>query len=93
MLPMPRHPGQKQPTVIEIQKIEEGRYKLIAKLPLVLKNKTMFDKLENRLKICMMEGDELVTNWEKKEFDLTTSDYEAFKEELKVDNIPYKEIP
>jgi hypothetical protein len=93
VLAMPRIPGQKQPTVIAIQKIEYGKYKLIAKLPLVLKNKTMFDKLENRLKICMTEGDELVTNWGKKEFDLTTSDYEAFKEELKVDNIPYKEIP
>jgi len=89
---MPRIPGQKQPTVIEIQKIEEGKYKLIAKLPLVLKNKTMFDKLESRLKICMQDGDELVTNWEKREFDLATSDYEAFKEELNVDNIPYEEV-
>ncbi len=92
MLPMPRTPGQKQPTVIAIQKIEGGKYKLIAKLPLVLKNKTMFDKLESRLKICMQNGDELVTNWEKREFDLATSDYEAFKEELKVDNIPYEEV-
>ena len=91
MLPLPRA-GQKQPTVIEIQKIEEGKYRLIAVFRLVLKNKTMFDKLENRLKICMKEKDELISDWEKKEFTITTSDYELFKEELKVDNIPYKEI-
>ena len=92
MLPMPRA-GQKQPTVIEIQQIEEGKYRLIAVFPLVLKNKTMFDKLENRLKICMKEEeDELMSDWEKREFTITTSDYELFKEELKVDNIPYKEI-
>jgi hypothetical protein len=90
---MPRIPGQKQPTVIEIRKMEDDKYKLIAKLPLVLKNKTMFDKLENRLKICMKEKDELSSNWEKKEFDLVTSDYDAFKKELKIDNIPYEEIP
>jgi hypothetical protein len=89
---MPRTPGQKQPTVIEIQKIAENQYKLIAKLPLVLKNKSMFDKLENRLKICMQDGDELTAYWEAKEFDLTVSDYEAFKVGLKADNIPYEEI-
>jgi hypothetical protein len=89
---MPRVPGQKQPTVIQIRHVENNKYKLIAKLPLVLKNKTMFDKLENRLKICMQEGDELISDWEKKEFDLSTSDYDAFKKELKVDNIPYEEI-
>lgn len=89
---MPRIPGQKQPTVIEIQKIAENKYKLIAKLPLVLKNKSMFDKLENRLKICMQDGDELTAHWGAKEFDLTVSDYEAFKAGLKADNIPYEEI-
>jgi len=41
VLPMPRTPGQKQPTVIEIQKIAENHYKLIGELPLVLKNKSM----------------------------------------------------
>jgi hypothetical protein len=89
---MPRIPGQKQPTVIEIQKIAENKFKLIAKLPLVLKNKSMFDKLENRLKICMQEGDELISDWGAKEFDLSVADYEAFKAGLKADNIPYEEI-
>ena len=92
MLPMPRIPGQKQPTVIEIQKIAENKFKLIAKLPLVLKNKSMFDKLENRLKICMQDGDELTADWGAKEFDLSVADYEAFKAGLKADNIPYEEI-
>ncbi len=92
MLPMPRTPGQKQPTVIEIQKIAENQYKLIAKLPLVLKNKAMFDKLNDRLKICIKDGDALSSDWGAKTFDLTTSDYDAFKAGLKADNIPYEEI-
>lgn len=91
MLPMPRIPGQKQPTVIEIQKMAENQYKLIAKLPLVLKNKAMFDKLDGRLKICIKDGDALSSDWEAKTFDLITSDYDAFKAGLKTDNIPYEE--
>jgi hypothetical protein len=89
---MPRIPRQKQPPVIEIQKIAEDQYILIAKLPLVLKNKAMFDKLDGRLKVCIKEGDTLSSNWETKQFELTTSDYDAFKAGLKADNIPYEEI-
>lgn len=92
MLPMPRTPGQKQSTVIEIQKITEDQYKLIAKLPLVLKNKAMFDKLDGRLKVCIKDGDKLSSDWDAKQFDLTTSDYDAFKAGLKADNIPFEEI-
>lgn len=65
---------------------------MIAKLPLALKNKAMFDKLDGRLKTCIKDGDKLSSDWDAKQFDLSTFDYDAFKADLKADNIPYEEI-